>query len=75
MLASQSKYFKKALESPMKEGIEKKFEFSEGSMHAHWRLFEYIYKGEYSHDSAMPLGSIGKYLPHVFSQHSLHLRI
>ncbi|KAL7944206.1 BTB/POZ protein [Trichoderma barbatum] len=58
VLASQSDYFKKALESPMKEGIERKFEFGEGSMHAHWRLFEYIYKGEYSHDPAVALSSI-----------------
>ncbi|OPB42614.1 hypothetical protein A0O28_0037330 [Trichoderma guizhouense] len=57
VLASQSEYFKKALESPMKEGIEKKFEFSEGSMHAHWRVFEYIYRGEYILDAAVPLGS------------------
>lgn len=62
VLASQSEYFKKALDSPMKEGIERKFEFSEGSMHAHWRLFEYIYRGEYSHDAAAPLGLIGQHL-------------
>lgn len=43
----------------MKEGIERKFEFSEGSMHAHWRVFEYIYRGEYILDAAVPLGSIG----------------
>ncbi|QYT01610.1 BTB domain-containing protein [Trichoderma simmonsii] len=42
----------------MKEGIERKFEFSEGSMHAHWRMFEYIYRGEYTLDPAMPLDSI-----------------
>ncbi|KAL7929636.1 BTB/POZ protein [Trichoderma chlorosporum] len=58
VLASQSKYFKKALESTMKEGIERKFEFREGSMHAYWRLFEYIYKGEYYHDAAVALSSI-----------------
>ncbi|KKP05169.1 hypothetical protein THAR02_02764 [Trichoderma harzianum] len=62
VLASQSEYFKKALESPMKEGIERKFEFSEGSMHAHWRVFEYIYRGEYILDAAVPLGSIGQHL-------------
>lgn len=61
VLASQSEYFKKALESPMKEGIEKKFEFSEGSMHAHWRVFEYIYRGEYILDAAVPLGSKGQH--------------
>ncbi|UKZ54539.1 hypothetical protein TrVGV298_008348 [Trichoderma virens] len=58
VLASQSEYFKKALQSSMKEGIEKKFEFSEGSMHAHWRMFEYIYRGRYCHDAEPLLGSI-----------------
>ncbi|KAL6699153.1 BTB/POZ protein [Trichoderma pleuroticola] len=58
ILASQSEYFKTALESPMKEGIERKFEFSEGSMHAHWRMVEYIYTGQYDHDAAAPLGLI-----------------
>lgn len=43
----------------MKEGIERKFEYSEGSMQAYWRVFEYMYRGEYSDEAAVPLGSIG----------------
>ncbi|EGR52930.1 uncharacterized protein TRIREDRAFT_102952 [Trichoderma reesei QM6a] len=55
VLSAQSEYFKAALRSPMKEATEKKFEYKEGSMHAHWRVFEYLYRGEYSEDPAPPL--------------------
>lgn len=59
MLSAQSEYFKAALRSPMKEATEKKFEYSEGSMHAHWRVIEYMYRGEYSEDPAQPLLPLG----------------
>ena len=59
VLSAQSDYFKAALRSPMKEATERKFEYSEGSMHAHWRVFEYMYRGEYSEDPAQPLLPIG----------------
>ncbi|KAL6880824.1 hypothetical protein J3F83DRAFT_719954 [Trichoderma novae-zelandiae] len=58
VLSAQSDYFKAALNSSMKEATERKFQYSEGSMHAHWRVFEYLYRGEYSEDPAGPLGSI-----------------
>ncbi|KAF2967244.1 hypothetical protein GQX73_g6308 [Xylaria multiplex] len=48
VLASQSPFFQKALKGDFKEGKDKQFRFEEGSMHAHWRAFEYMYTGAYA---------------------------
>ncbi|KAI8626743.1 BTB/POZ domain-containing protein [Xylariaceae sp. FL1651] len=50
MIASQSEYFARALEGNFVEGEKKEIRFTEGSMQAHWRVFEFMYTGEYSED-------------------------
>lgn len=59
MLTAQSSYFKRALLGEMQEGKTRKFEYSEGSMHAYWRVFEYMYKGTYSEEPCMKLTKLG----------------
>ncbi|KFG84452.1 BTB/POZ domain-containing protein [Metarhizium anisopliae] len=55
VLTAQSSYFKRALLGEMEEGKTRKFEYSEGSMHAYWRVFEYMYKGTYSEEPCTKL--------------------
>lgn len=52
VLAIQSKFFQKALSENFKEGKDKEFHFNEGSMHAYWRVFQYMYTGDYSAEPA-----------------------
>lgn len=59
VLATQSEFFNTALKGPFVEGNTKEFRFTEGSMHAHWRVFEYMYTGRYSEDPAEALGAQG----------------
>lgn len=44
----------------MKEGNARKFEYSEGSMQAYWRVFEYMYTGKYSEKPCMKLDHSGR---------------
>ncbi|KID95710.1 hypothetical protein MAJ_08356, partial [Metarhizium majus ARSEF 297] len=39
----------------MQEGNTRKFEYSEGSMQAYWRTFEYMYTGKYREEPCMKL--------------------
>ncbi|KAI1502474.1 hypothetical protein F5X99DRAFT_156131 [Biscogniauxia marginata] len=48
VLAVQSPFFKKSLGGNFQESKTKQFRFTEGSAHAHWRVFEYMYTGNYS---------------------------
>ncbi|KAK2763722.1 hypothetical protein FQN54_009338 [Arachnomyces sp. PD_36] len=50
ILAAQSDFFDKAFDSQMKECQSKSIHFNEGSAHAYWRVFEYIYTGNYTED-------------------------
>lgn len=59
VLASQSPFFQKALNSNFREGKDKKFHFTEGSAHAHWRVFEYMYTGDYTEEPAQVLDAQG----------------
>lgn len=51
VLVTQSEYFRAALSGNFLEGKTKELRFEEGSVHAHWRVFEYVYTGNYSEDS------------------------
>ncbi|KAM3435043.1 hypothetical protein NHJ13734_005745 [Beauveria thailandica] len=55
VLSTQSEYFKRALASKFEEGETGIFQYNEGSMHAYWRCFKYIYTGEYSEEPAAEL--------------------
>ncbi|KAI0010228.1 BTB/POZ domain-containing protein [Xylariaceae sp. FL0662B] len=50
VLAVQSPFFKKALGGSFQESKTKEFSFTEGSAHAHWRVFNYMYTGKYSRE-------------------------
>ncbi|KAL2219326.1 hypothetical protein M432DRAFT_668394 [Thermoascus aurantiacus ATCC 26904] len=56
VLTVHSEYFQKALKSGFKDGKSKEFEFKGGSGHAYWRVFEYMYTGQYSEESVDILG-------------------
>lgn len=43
----------------MIKGNAKKFEYNEGSMQAYWRVFEYMYTGQYSEEQAIKLDHLG----------------
>ncbi|OAQ69694.1 BTB/POZ fold domain-containing protein [Pochonia chlamydosporia 170] len=58
VLCAQSKYFETALNSRMKEADTREFKYSEGSIHAYWRTFEYMYKGEYSEELVAKLDAL-----------------
>ncbi|KAI1366422.1 BTB/POZ domain-containing protein [Xylaria arbuscula] len=55
VLATQSPFFQKALSEKFREGKLKEFSFKEGSAHAHWRVFEYMYTGTYAEEPAEAL--------------------
>ncbi|KAI0388517.1 BTB/POZ domain-containing protein [Xylariaceae sp. FL0594] len=55
VLASQSSFFQKALSENFREGKAKQFLFKEGSVHAHWRVFEYLYTGNYAEEPVQVL--------------------
>ncbi|KAI0995650.1 hypothetical protein K3495_g12530 [Podosphaera aphanis] len=51
VICGQSEYFEKALQEGSQKFLEaetKTIEFKEGSGAAHWRVFEYLYTGNYS---------------------------
>ncbi|KAF2193629.1 hypothetical protein K469DRAFT_239450 [Zopfia rhizophila CBS 207.26] len=48
IICLQSPYFTKALKEAFVEGSTGAIEFQEGSGIAHWRVFEYLYTGNYS---------------------------
>ncbi|KAH0420029.1 hypothetical protein CcaCcLH18_07340 [Colletotrichum camelliae] len=50
VLAAHSPYFKKALKENFQESESKTFEFSEGSAHAYWRVFEFMHTNNYSEE-------------------------
>ncbi|KAI0534589.1 BTB/POZ domain-containing protein [Xylaria digitata] len=58
VLASQSPFFQKALKGNFQEGKDKQFRFEEGSMHAYWRVFEYMYTGEYAEEPTQVLDTL-----------------
>ncbi|KAI0164054.1 BTB/POZ domain-containing protein [Xylariaceae sp. FL1272] len=58
VLGSRSLYFEKALSEHFCEGQTKEFRFEEkGTIHAHWRVLEYMYTGDYSENAAQELAS------------------
>ncbi|KAI0859613.1 BTB/POZ domain-containing protein [Xylaria cubensis] len=57
VLASQSAFFQKALSESFHEGNTKQFHFKEDSAHAHWRVFEYMYTGNYTELPVQLLGT------------------
>jgi len=64
VLAVHSEYFQKALKSGFKDGKSKEFEFQGGSGHAYWRVFEYMYTGQYSEESVDILDTEGMNFSH-----------
>ncbi|KAK1515353.1 uncharacterized protein CCOS01_13546 [Colletotrichum costaricense] len=50
VLAAHSPYFKKALKGNFQESESKTFQFREGSAHAYWRVFEFMYTNNYSEE-------------------------
>ncbi|KAJ4159433.1 uncharacterized protein LMH87_008335 [Akanthomyces muscarius] len=55
VLSAQTDYFARALASKFEEGATGTFQYDEGSMHAYWRCFKYIYTGEYAEEPAAEL--------------------
>lgn len=43
----------------MQEGNTRKFKYSEGSMQAYWRTFEYMYTGKYREEPCIKLNYPG----------------
>ena len=50
VICIQSQYFEKAFQKGLAEGISGVIQFTDGSGAAHWRVFEYLYTGNYSED-------------------------
>jgi hypothetical protein len=48
ILSAHTIYFDKAKEMGFKEGLEDKFYFEEGHVHAFYRALQYFYTGDYS---------------------------
>ena len=48
VICSQSKYFAKAFQDKFLEGEQRQIKFDNDSAAAHWRVFEYLYFGDYS---------------------------
>ncbi|KAI3326490.1 hypothetical protein HD806DRAFT_532125 [Xylariaceae sp. AK1471] len=61
VLASQSPFFQKALSENFREGKAKQFLFKEGSAHAHWRVFEYMYTSNYAEEPIQVLDTQDDY--------------
>jgi hypothetical protein len=59
ILGIRCPYFDDALQSGFKEGITREFTFEKDSPHALWRVFQYIYTGDYSDNPAESLSSDG----------------
>ncbi|KAI0449638.1 BTB/POZ domain-containing protein [Xylaria acuta] len=58
VLATQSPFFQKALSKNFREGKTKQFHFENveiGSAHSHWRVFEYMYTGNYAEECTQAL--------------------
>lgn len=60
VLVVGSKYFDTALRSGLQEGETKIFNFNEGHEHAHWRVFHYLYTGNYSDEADQHLKVEGR---------------
>jgi hypothetical protein len=50
IICTQSAYFEKAFQGSFIEGNSSVLTFSDGSGAAYWRIFEYLYTGDYSDD-------------------------
>lgn len=48
VICIQSPYFENAFKEKMVEGITGELKFEQGSGPAYWRVFEYLYTGNYS---------------------------
>jgi hypothetical protein len=48
VICTQSDYFEKAFQKNFIEGASGELTFKDGSGAAYWRVFEYLYTGEYS---------------------------
>ncbi len=60
VLATQSEFFKTGLSSQFTEARTKEFHFTEGSLQAYWRVFEYMYTGKYSEEPSDVVNAQGK---------------
>ncbi|USP81613.1 hypothetical protein yc1106_08887 [Curvularia clavata] len=50
IICTQSKYFENAFKENFVEGSSGRLSFDEGSGAAHWRVFQFLYTGDYSDD-------------------------
>jgi hypothetical protein len=50
VICTQSAYFEKAFQKVFDEGNSGVLTFNDDSAAAHWRVFEYLYTGDYSDD-------------------------
>lgn len=66
VLSAQTDYFARALASKFEEGATGTFQYNEGSMHAYWRCFKYIYTGEYAEEPAAELSVPGRHNAALF---------
>jgi hypothetical protein len=65
VLGNRSPYFDDLFQSGFKEGITREISFEKDSPHALWRVFQYIYTGDYSDEPSEALSSEG--LCHIFT--------
>ncbi|OAR00195.1 hypothetical protein LLEC1_07017 [Akanthomyces lecanii] len=63
-----SAYFARALASKFEEGVTGIFQYNtdEGSLHAYWRCFQYIYTGEHAEEPAAELNVPGTHKAALF---------
>lgn len=50
VICTQSAYFENAFKEKFAEGSSGMLDFNEGSGAAHWRVFQFLYTGDYSDD-------------------------
>jgi len=50
IICPQSKYFENAFQEGFAEGSSRVLKYEDGSGAAYWRVFEYLYTGDYSDD-------------------------
>lgn len=52
VLSASSSYFHRALRGELAESKSRKFTFDKENPHTYWRVFEYMYTGDYSDEPA-----------------------
>lgn len=61
VLAAQCEIFRDTLTRGLKTEAIREFRYNDGSPHAYWRMFEYLYKGIYDTESPAQIADPGKF--------------